>query len=341
MSRKLLLLVIAATLLPPVVLAAAWMREAHHAVIPGLRGCDRVRDSVSRTGCYGDRLTVMVETDGLVRTRSLSAAHARRSGRFSAVCHMAWHVPGERAGRRDARADSKLRRPASTSFCDEGYVHGYLIGWTTTSSTDVDPERARGFCTRGFSDIRARANCAHSFGHVFARARTGDPEAATDRCNAMFAGMRSGEEASLAADCNYGAWMEVTLQRPARTRAEVDNCGSAPPIAQIGCVMFLPARMRAVDGDRRAVSRTCRDLPSSDLLAAICANYLGYVSRSRTACTAIDDASLESTCLRATLRIGNPQAVFVFDDLLFSTPDARTAAMDALAKPRTDRTPDR
>ena len=229
------LLVVACALAPPAIALGLWLTADTHPLLPGMRGCEHVRDIAARIGCFTDRFDDARKADGL----PLALRHVDRlshtSPKLASSCHLAWHRVGERDGVR-AAGDKSLHVPrAPATHCADGYVHGFVIGFLHEAPEDTTPRQLAELCITSSDTQRETGNCVHALGHHVARA-TRDERSGVQTCVRIATHLPG-----LARECVYAMYMEYSIEDLRAGRAAGNPCRTAPAAARVGCYAFLPA----------------------------------------------------------------------------------------------------
>lgn len=249
-----------AVLIPPVIALGVYTWAGHHKLLPGMRGCGYVRDSGAQLECYRAQLRALAKEKGTKAALKQIDRDSRSDAQLAQNCHLAWHPVGEREGRRARRDGETIKPPRETSFCQQGYVHGYYIGYFGKTPPGASGARvAEQICLAesGKDEVR---NCFHSFGHVFAQQASTARKAARACAEIELPSRRKDlavEEARF--QCGYGLYMEVALRElNSGGHAKPNNCDDAPRAVADACAAFLPARVESLTGDQKASALTCR-----------------------------------------------------------------------------------
>ncbi len=145
---------------------------------------------------------------------------ARDEGVLSS-CHLAWHVVGQAHGVQLRRHNRALPATFARNTCEEGYLHGVFIGYTTQANvrrTDV-PRLAR-FCAGKRVILGTPVNCVHAIGHTLQRSSRSHFSSMIEPGCAVVArvvarsmrgpdqGLRRNDQYSIERQCWRGAFME-------------------------------------------------------------------------------------------------------------------------------------
>jgi hypothetical protein len=279
-ARAIVLLALA-VFIPVGIGIGLWQLADSTQVVPGLDGCRYVRDRTAQLGCYTDGFRGFVEEDGLAKALVRVDERAGASEPLGADCHVAWHPIGEADGAADAKAEREYDNIAAATTCQQGYAHGYTIGFISETSPSED-QLARMVDAEcgGSTGLNALFNCTHAYGHVIARMNEGDVAAGISACGKVdYAALPGADVASpvpgerppvlVGAEhqCLYGLYMEVALLDVAGGDETLDNCDTATTDeARKACYAYLPARVNAIKGDLRPAARACNEFaPKGDL----------------------------------------------------------------------------
>lgn len=279
---------------------AAWAYGATHPLLPGLRGCDFVRDGGAQQGCYSDAIDSLVADRGVAVALPVVEAAARTRAPVRSACHMAMHGPGERTGRRDARTGGEARIPDQPEWCGQGYSHGYVVGYFGADGpmTGSTLARAAGSCDVAGRD--GRVDCVHALGHLFAK--RGVTAAAAVRPCRDLVGARAAL-AQLGEECMYGAYMEAAMSAP-RSGDPVDSCRGATGDAATACHRFLPGQVLLMGGDLADARQACERV-DDDALRGTCVTALVERSGGDVACGSFARASDRDACHRLRVASGD------------------------------------
>ena len=266
---------LALLLAPSLVVAGAWLLSGSHQVVPGLEGCQFIRARQAQIDCYTGQIRKLVRNEGTPR----ALAHVDRSAAkvitLGADCHLAWHPIGEQVGRSDARAQRNFHNIAADTTCQQGFAHGYTIGFLGSSKPSVGElsKIVGSDCARDPKIIQI-LNCAHAYGHTIARRTPRDADAAVHTCEQIDYTVLPGalKPSSLPGNpppvvagslhqCLYKAYMEIGMLDLARGSKVANNCRSARGFqARKACYAYLPARVGALNGDVASAARACHTM---------------------------------------------------------------------------------
>jgi hypothetical protein len=127
-----------AVLVPAVAGIVIWRAADDHQVVPGIAGCQHVREREAQMSCLSEEFQQLVSERGVARALRAVDAKAQRSVVLGSDCHLAWHPVGEREGAKDARAGSGYDNIAAKTTCQQGYSHGYTIGYMGERKPSLD-----------------------------------------------------------------------------------------------------------------------------------------------------------------------------------------------------------
>ncbi len=274
--------VLAAAVLVPVAAGLAlWNAAETRQLVPGLDGCRFVRDREAQLSCVTDAFGDRVDETGRDAALESVDRDARASEAIGADCHLGWHPIGEAAGRSDARADRDYDNIDAASTCQQGYAHGYTIGFLDEREPTVDELARMVEADCGASaGLNALFNCTHAYGHVIARQNDGDPTAGIAACGRVdytklpgtsVASPVPGERPPVLVgaehQCLYGLYMEISLLDVAAGGDRLDNCDTATNAeARKACYAYLPSRVNAITGSLEQAAKSCHQLaPEGDL----------------------------------------------------------------------------
>jgi hypothetical protein len=316
---------------------ALWQLAETRQLVPGMDGCRFVRDRTAQLGCVSDEIRSVVAEHGLQRALVRIDRVARRDESIGADCHVGWHPVGEYDGRADARAGRAYANIAAASTCQQGYAHGYTIGFVGEREPSV-PELARMVDAEcgGSTDLDALFNCTHAYGHVIARLRKGDAAAGIRACGrvdyASLPGARTpspipGERPPVLVgaehQCLYGLYMEIGLLDVAAGSDELDNCHTATTdAARKACYAYLPSRVNAIVGDLPRAARSCNELAPIGDLRDSCVKTFSIGLQRIEHCAMLVSGEERSAC-RDTFALRNQQ------DELLELVQGKTDSFDA------------
>jgi hypothetical protein len=279
-ARAIILLALA-VLVPVAVGAVLWMAADEHQLVPGLKGCSYVRDRQAQLACYSDGFGKLVDDEGLATALTTIDERASDSTTLAADCHVGWHPIGEADGRADAKADLDYDNIAAKTTCQQGYAHGYTIGFIGSKDpTDAELARMVDAECGGSTGLSALFNCTHAYGHVIARKNEGDLDAGIRSCGLVdyarlpgadvpspVPGERPPVLVGAEHQCLYGLYMETALLDIADGSTTLDNCDTATtPEARKACYAYLPARVNGIKGNLEDAARSCSEFaPKGDL----------------------------------------------------------------------------
>jgi hypothetical protein len=344
-----LLLLALAVLVPAVAGIVVWRAADDHKVVPGIDGCSHVRQRDAQLGCYSDEFGELVREDGRARALRTVDAKAADSIELGSDCHLAWHPIGERAGAADAAAGRDYDNIAAKTTCQQGYSHGYTIGFMGAREPTVAElvRIVRDECG-GTGGLNALFNCTHSYGHVIARRFEGDVAAGIDACGKVdyealpgtdvkspVPGERPPVLVGVEHQCLYGLYMETALLDVAGGDTTLDNCGTATSAAaRKACYAYLPSRVNAIRGDLGAAGRACHELAPKGDLRDSCVKTFAMGLPSVERCTYLP-AKVEQEQCRRVITIREQQ-----DDLLeFASGDPDSFDANVRVQPEADVSP--
>lgn len=276
--------------LPIILVGSTWLYAGNHAILPGLGGCQYIRDTAHRINCYARQISKGVKERGAEATQSEIDDKAHSIQSLSTECHMASHPAGMRAGRVALTKNKPPISLGSKSWCTQGYEHGFLIGYLgtdhsrTTLAAKVDT-----VCADPGRD--AVMNCVHSFGHVFART-FGSVDTAAGSCiainNPKLAASADDTNPALQDECLYGMNMEYGLRL---LRAHSSNVGTPcndlkEDRVVVACARFLPIRATMAGKTVTDSARTCSVVTQlgNDATQA-CARQFGSMAENGNQCS--------------------------------------------------------
>jgi hypothetical protein len=213
-------------------------------VLPGLRGCELVRDTQAQGRCVQrelrDAMSGREAVDGLEAVDDLAA----ESQLVSSHCHLAMHPIGEEVGRRSAQEDELPPAADGESTCRRGFMHGAMIGYVTERSDGDISGALPALCER---DDQSPSGCSHVVGHLVAReAGTKDAEPALiDGCTVPDVGRDIAATDPVtpqaARECVRGGMMEIALmERQPRLATWAKRCARSPAETREECYAWLP-----------------------------------------------------------------------------------------------------
>ena len=310
--RALALLLVAAAV-PVVAGLALWSAADTHQIVPGLDGCRFVRQREAQLACVTDAFRDRVDDVGLQRALATVDRDARASESIGADCHVGWHPIGERAGRLDAQRDDPYDNIDAASTCQQGYAHGYTIGYIG-ERTPTEDELARmveADCG-GSGGLSALFNCTHAYGHVIARQHEGDAAAGIRACGKVDYSRLPGTDVPSPVpgerppvlegaehQCLYGLYMELSLLDVSAGDAVLDNCGTATTAAaRKACYAYLPSRVNAITGSLEQAARACHDLAPVGDLRDSCVKTFSIGLQRREHCGMLVTRGERDACLR-------------------------------------------
>ncbi len=342
--RALLLLALA-VVLPVSVGIGLWLAADEHQLVPGLDGCRYVRDRQAQLGCVSDAFRDEVDERGLEKALVEVDDRAQASQVIGADCHVGWHPIGERDGRADADAGRGYDNIAAKTTCQQGYAHGYTIGFIGTKDPTED-ELARMVDAEcgGSTGLNALFNCTHAYGHVIARQNEGDIEAGIRACSlvdydrlpgADVASPVPGERPPVLVgaehQCLYGLYMETSLLDVADGGTDLDNCSSATsPEARKACYAYLPARVNAITGDLEDAARSCNELAPEGDLRDSCVKTFSIGLPSAEQCELLVSKREQEQCRRVISVRENQDDILAFAD---GDPDSFDANVSIAPEP--------
>lgn len=280
-GRRALLLLVLAVVIPVAVGLGLWQAANTHQLVPGLDGCSYVRDRSAQLGCYTNAFGDIVDDRGLAQGLTRVDELAADSTTLGADCHVAWHPLGEAEGKADAKAGRDYDNITARTTCQQGYAHGYTIGFIGTKDpSEAQLARMVTADCGGSSGLTALFNCTHAYGHVIARQNEGDVRAGIDACERVdytrlpganvdspVPGERPPVLVGAEHQCLYGLYMETSLLDVADGDTKLDNCSTATsPEARKACYAYLPARVNAISGNLEDAATACHEFaPKGDL----------------------------------------------------------------------------
>jgi hypothetical protein len=284
---------LAAVALPPLLLVA--LIVARHQADP-LRSCDFVHPGSSQLRCYSRQMDSMVHREGLQAALTDVDARASHDAALQAQCHMAWHRVSEPVGRADALAHRAPAQFTVHSPCQEGYLHGYWIGYLSSHPlTLANAARLTVQQCARYTTSRSVLNCVHTFGHSFSRASADSPARMVSMCHSvpydrLVRGTPDSTADQLEYQCYYGGWMEIGLRDVLARASAPDNCGaiSGPLDALRACYAYLPQRDSSIAGasSGRVAAQTCeRYAPAAHGLRDTCIAVLVENGGSQVRCS--------------------------------------------------------
>lgn len=325
-----------------------WVAAATTPLVPGIDGCRFVRERGPQLDCVTERMRGIVQEEGLQRALVRVDEHAQARTAIGADCHVAWHPIGEEDGRRDARAGRPYGNVTARTTCQQGYAHGYTIGFIG-ERTPTDDELARMVEAEcgGSTGLNALFNCTHAYGHVIARLNEGRPAGGIRACGLVeYAALPGADVASpvpgerppvvVGAEhqCLYGMYMEVAILDLATGDETLDNCDTATTAAaRKACYAYLPARVNAIVGDLGAAARACNELAPEGDLRDSCVKTFSIGLQRRPDCALLVSDEERRQC-RRTWDLGRAQEdLLAFAD---GDPDQIGAAVRVAPEPGVD-----
>lgn len=260
------LLTILAILGPPIVGAGLYLYANTHPITPGINGCRIVRQQSAQINCYGDRIQTLVTKSGTKNAIAEIDSKAQNDKTLASACHLALHQVGARAARNAARDSEKIPNIPSSTHCRDGYVHGFQITYMKALKVDTAKNGVSivsKMCDK-LSPSRAALNCAHSFGHVVARA--GSENSANRKCSTLNliqkwkGNLRLYDRAQF--ECGFGMYMERSLIDIKKDKRLTYNCDKAKEPTRFGCYAFLPLRMLSDGASTPNVVLQCERAPN-------------------------------------------------------------------------------
>lgn len=290
--------------LPPLIGLLLFMVSDTHRLLPGMAGCGLVRDAAAQIDCYGDQAAQIAARDGSETAIAEIDERSRTDADLRAECHMVLHRVGEPEGRRAGRAGDSFPEFPAQSFCHDGYVHGYFIGYLETAALDTGSMRAVSAHCGAQEDDGAVVSCAHAVGHVLARRAARDMERAATGCEQLTHRSEATREAARF-DCAYGASMEYTVRDlQAGRERPLDNCTKVRgELGRRACYTFLPGRVAQLAGSLEDAAGVCERAPTTADRAACIHGYARAATRGD--CNAFSTASLRRACSRPSGKLQN------------------------------------
>jgi hypothetical protein len=287
---------------PLCAVAGLYLYGAAHPVLPGLNGCRYVRSQEPRIDCYADQIDSLVRAHGVTSAMATVDAEAKHVSRAADACHLAWHPTGERAGRTAAKQGKELTLLEDGSFCSEGYIHGFYIGYLAASSThDVGAKELNTICT-ATKESNIALQCVHAFGHQFAR-QSKDSAVGSRACLKVDLGqvgeqLMSGPQ-GMKHECLYGMWMQYSMQNLKHEAANLDNCAAAIPGAKQVCYEFLPFRVDRLTGDLTRAANSCSRYAKARSDRDACVAAFSRRATMEQGCSIFHTKADRSVCTRA------------------------------------------
>jgi hypothetical protein len=201
------------------------------------------------------------------------------------------------------------------SVCQEGYLHGYTIGYLNAGDVD-DNDVDELFVTQCTAaahvdatasgapryDTRGVLNCVHSFGHVYAR-RSHRVADATRACSdARYGDLPLADQPGFVNayehQCLYGMYMEIGLMDLARGSTVQDNCVHAPggDAPKKACYAYISARVGALEGGLEPGARACHRIAPRGEYRDACVRTFAVALQSPAACAYFPAASERDLC---------------------------------------------
>jgi hypothetical protein len=257
--------------LPVALFGAFYAVSGSHQVVPGLNGCRFVRDRSAQIDCYSKQFDHLISEDGLESAFTTVDRAAQHSTTLGADCHLAWHPPGERAGRKAARDGATFTYRRATTTCQKGYSHGYTIGFLEVAGK-ADPKG-------DIAKQMTRACAADS-----------DIDTATSRCDEADYSIIPDEQSRRDArvpvasivtgarfQCMYGMYMEYGMLDLVSGDAPLNNCTEATnPVARRACYSYLPSRVGAFKGNIADAAQSCHTLAPKGSMRDACVSYFSF-----------------------------------------------------------------
>ncbi len=328
-GRRAVLLLVLAVLVPVGAGLALWAAADEHQIVPGLDGCGYVRDRASQLDCYTGEFQSIVDDQGLEKGLTRIDELAADSVPLGADCHVSWHPIGEADGRVDAKADRDYANIIAKTTCQQGYAHGYTIGFIGTKDpTEAELARMVDAECGGSTGLNALFNCTHAYGHVIARQNEGDIEAGIRACEQVdyerlpganvqspVPGERPPVLVGAEHQCLYGLYMETSLLDLADGGTELDSCGSATsPEARKACYAYLPARVNGIRGNLEDAAKACHDLAPEGDLRDSCVKTFSIGLGSKEQCTMLVAKVERDQCRQVIAVRDNQDDVLAFAD---------------------------
>lgn len=328
-GRRALLLLVLAVLIPVGTGFALWAAADEHQLVPGLDGCGYVRDRGAQLDCYTDEFRGIVADRGLAKGLTRVDDLAGDSVTLGADCHVAWHPIGEAEGRDDAKSDSEYDNITARTTCQQGYAHGYTIGFIGTKDpTEAELASMVDAECGGSTGLTALFNCTHAYGHVIARQNEGDITAGIDACERVdytrlpganvdspVPGERPPVVVGAEHQCLYGLYMETSLLDVSDGATKLDNCSTATsPEARKACYAYLPARVNAISGNLDDAAKACHDLAPKGDLRDSCVKTFSIGLGARKQCEMLVAKVEQDQCRRVIDVRENQDDVLAFAD---------------------------
>ncbi|MCW2921838.1 MAG: hypothetical protein JWL76_1712 [Thermoleophilia bacterium] len=328
-GRRALLLLVLAVVVPVGIGLGLWQAANSHQLVPGLKGCSYVRDRAAQLDCYTDAFGDIVDERGLAKGLVRVDELAGDSATLGADCHVGWHPLGEAEGRADAKAGRDYDNITAKTTCQQGYAHGYTIGFIGTKDpSEAELARMVDAECGGSTGLTALFNCTHAYGHVIARQNKGDVSAGIDACERVdytklpganvdspIPGERPPVLVGAEHQCLYGLYMETSLLDVSDGDTTLDNCSTATSDeARKACYAYLPARVNAISGNLEDAAKACHEFAPKGDFRDSCVKTFSIGLGSRKQCSMLVAKVERSQCGRVIDVRENQDDVLAFAD---------------------------
>lgn len=265
--------IILAVLVPPALVAggAFWWMTSHRT---GLDKCVHA-NTKSRLSCFQNLVQTRVDENGRANTVTYINAESKHNVVVRSYCHLAWHPSGLRDGKLVARNKEPLPYFRPKGWCDEGYLHGLIVGYATEAgigaSATGSAAAIQKLCT-GSKSSHELQTCIHGAGHVYGRTLATQPQEMTRACNSLrpnSAWKFNVTGASATRLCFQGAYMEQMFSAAATHSKRYDNCTGKPDSGATQCWQLAAARTLTLGGSLQQAAHLCDTAPRSHKRACI------------------------------------------------------------------------
>lgn len=288
-------------LVPVILVGCVLLYGTSHRVLPGLEGCSHIRSNLPRIQCYSTESQRLVDQEGAPRAIADVERRATRDASLASDCHLALHSAGERAGRGAGTAGEGLPALDTSSWCSQGYAHGFVIGYFgVTHAGAIPTETISRVCASGLQGDAV--NCIHAFGHIFARRAGSDLNVADEGCAQLnYAAVRAAVHdgsttTALRDECYRGLYMEYSLRDVHGQATRTTSCANAPVRSQPMCYAWLPQRVTMLDGSIDDAAQACHiQAPAGRDRSACVARFAELIDDSEQ-CRLLPAASEVSLC---------------------------------------------
>ena len=265
-------------------MAGIWRASERHALIPGVRGCPYVRDTLARGSCYSERIANMQGNQSgrdLARAVSKLAVH---DAALASHCHEGLHPIGMRDGTRAYVQHRPMPPLLEGDRCLEGYSHGVLIGYQKNARVSELIANADRICDRRIGTTEL--DCLHALGHLFER-KNRNIETSVTHCAQINVGFisphrpgfaRSGPSADVYnVECYKGVFMERAFRDRAHHHIPSRLCAAIQHRQDV-CAFYLPMYTMMVGKSFDQAVAVCDSSTFSANIASACARGVAAIA---------------------------------------------------------------